>query len=175
MIDPEKGSDWRHEYQAKLDYAKPFPQYQVITSDNPEMKLTTLSPFFTTDKKNAIASVSMTAKNIKKMVWGDILIKCIFESYSNKFLACKSLVNKNVTVSAHRALNTRRGVISLIDLWTWRGERDLEEYLGWSCNQSKKNYFMQRWTNSRDQTCCLGHKWHGWCSRNRKESVSFRV
>lgn len=50
------------------------------------------------------------------MASGDLLTECVLESDSRKFLACNSSGDKKGTVSVHRTLNTRKGVISLMDL-----------------------------------------------------------
>ena len=86
-------------------------RYFVIKRNDGDFSRT--SPFLI---QKAIQSIVGEPKNIKKLRTGELLIELQNNSQAIKLKKCTSLGNIPVTISAHRTLNSSKGVISEPDL-----------------------------------------------------------
>ena len=87
------------------------PRFFVIKRSDSDFSKT--SPFLI---QKSIQSIVGEPKNIKKLRSGELLIELQNNSQALTLKKCTSLSNIPVTVSAHRSLNSSKGVISEPDL-----------------------------------------------------------
>jgi len=91
-----------------------YPRWLVIQGVDKENKaLSQLSPF-TLGK--ALKCQVGTLKSVRRLQRGDILVETDSQVYANELLKMSSLANVPVAVSAHRTLNSSKGVIRSRDV-----------------------------------------------------------
>lgn len=75
---------------------------------------------------------------------GDLLLELNDKDQVQKLLELTSIGDATVTISAHRTLNTSRGVISEEDFLGLSDEEMLEGFQEQKCDQSTKNCHPQK-------------------------------
>ncbi|GFT42925.1 putative RNA-directed DNA polymerase from transposon BS [Trichonephila clavipes] len=68
--------------------------------------------------QKALIGIGGEPNSVKSLRSGDLLIETLFALQTNSFLLAKTFLNSSVTISPHKTLNSRRGVISEPDLLT---------------------------------------------------------
>jgi hypothetical protein len=101
-----------------------WPRFLVMTgADNNGRDLLKLSPFAIAKGRQGIAG---DPESVKKIDAG-LLIEVTRKSHSTNLLSCKIFAGIPVTVSAHRTLNSRKGVIRCADVAGCSEEEIVEE------------------------------------------------
>ena len=93
--------------------AQHFERWFIIQGANSDTPLSKLSPFVI--EKTIKCSVG-TVSTVKRMRSGDLLIEAASAAEGKCISKLTSLANTAVTVSAHRTLNTSKGVIKCREL-----------------------------------------------------------
>ena len=88
-----------------------WPRFLVITSE--DNALDSLSPFAV---EKGILALAGEPKSVKRLRSGDLLVEVTRKSHSDLLLKSKQLALVPITVSAHRALNSKRGVLRCREL-----------------------------------------------------------
>ena len=89
-----------------------FPRFLIIQSRDPNKPLK-LSPFAI---NKGVESIVGTAKSIKRLRSGDVLVEVDRAGQSSKLLKMETFVNTPVKVSAHKTLNSCKGVVRCPEL-----------------------------------------------------------
>lgn len=90
-----------------------FPRFHVIHSEHSEITARYVSPFNVT--RTLIDAIGQGYK-IKKLANGDLLLEVLYQHQYEKLSGVTAFGDIPITISAHRSLNTVRGVISDDDL-----------------------------------------------------------
>jgi len=90
-----------------------WPHFLVIESNDHSRPVTSLSPFVIDKSLKACAG---TVKSVKKLRSGIILVEVNREAQSANLMAMNSILDLSVNVSAHRSMNTCKGVVRSYDL-----------------------------------------------------------
>ena len=92
-----------------------YDRFFIIRAQKAERSIEKLSPFAI---EKAFKAAVGTAQNVTRLRDGNILVEVATAAQSRKILKLETLVDCPITVSPHRSLNTRKGVIrckALID------------------------------------------------------------
>ena len=89
-----------------------WPRFLIVEGSDSQ-SLSKLSPFAI---NKAIQGMVGSVKNIKKLRSGHLLVEVDQKSHATNLLKTQKLAGVAVKVSAHRSLNTKRGVIRCPDL-----------------------------------------------------------
>ncbi|XP_077485758.1 uncharacterized protein LOC144096758 [Amblyomma americanum] len=100
-----------------------FPKFHVIHSEATDKTARTISPFIVT---KTLTSALGTGCKLKKMPSGDLLLELKENDQYSKLSNIVFIGDTTVSVTAHRSLNTVRGVISEIDFLQLTEEEMLE-------------------------------------------------
>ena len=92
----------------KPDWNLVWPRFIVLESLNPEEPLTKLSPFLV---EKAIQGRFGSVKKVSKMKSGALLVEASRPTQAKMILDTTILINTEVKATAHRSLNTSKGVI----------------------------------------------------------------
>ena len=90
-----------------------WPHFLVIESNDQNRPVTSLSPFVI-DK--TIKACAGSVKQVKKLRSGVLLIEVDNKKHAENLLKLKLILDLSVSVSAHRTLNTCKGVVRSYDL-----------------------------------------------------------
>ena len=91
-----------------------WPRFLVIeNSQASEKTLASLSPFVI---ERAMKCYSSAVQNVKKLRSGALLVEATREAQANNLLKMTEFASVPVKVSAHRTLNTTKGVIRSLEL-----------------------------------------------------------
>ncbi|GBN13177.1 hypothetical protein AVEN_9883-1 [Araneus ventricosus] len=89
------------------DTISEYARFLILTVPNGE--LGNMSPFAV---EKALKGIGGSPKSVKKLKSGDLLIETTSAIQTKSFLIAKSILNKPLSVTIHRTLNSCRGVIS---------------------------------------------------------------
>ncbi|GBN73103.1 hypothetical protein AVEN_189693-1 [Araneus ventricosus] len=89
------------------DTISEYARFLILTVPNGE--LGNMSPFA---GEKALKGIGGSPKSVKKLKSGDLLIETTSAIQTKSFLIAKSILNKSLSVTIHRTLNSCRGVIS---------------------------------------------------------------
>src|SRR5206468_10122325 len=103
--------------------------------------VTSLSPFVIDKSLKACAG---TIKSVKKLRAGILLVEVTCETQATNLLALKSILDLNVKVSAHRSMNSCKGVVRSYDLAQTSEAELLSELASPKCNSCSANIHHQR-------------------------------
>ena len=92
----------------KPDWNLVWPRFIVLESLNPDEPLTKLSPFLV---EKAIQGRFGSVKKVSKMKSGALLVEASRPTQAKMILDTTILINTEVKATAHRSLNTSKGVI----------------------------------------------------------------
>ena len=92
----------------KPDWNLVWPRFIVLESLNPDESLTKLSPFLV---EKAIQGRFGSVKKVSKMKSGALLVEASRPTQAKMILDTTILINTEVKATAHRSLNTSKGVI----------------------------------------------------------------
>ena len=92
----------------KPDWNLVWPRFIVLESLNPDEPLTKLSPFLV---EKAIQGRFGSVKKVSKMKSGALLVEASRPTQAKMILDTTFLINTEVKATAHRSLNTSKGVI----------------------------------------------------------------
>jgi hypothetical protein len=90
-----------------------WPHFLVIKSNDDATPATTLSPFII---EKAIQGCIGTAKQVKKLRSGVLLVEVTREAQAISLLNLKSITSMGVSVTPHRTMNSCKGVVRSYDL-----------------------------------------------------------
>jgi hypothetical protein len=90
-----------------------LPKYLVIESNGTENQLSKLSPFAI---EKAMKGIAGEVESVKKLRSGVLLVHVFRDGQTKNLLKLTSFANVPVKVSAHRSLNSCKGVIRSMDL-----------------------------------------------------------
>ena len=124
----ESDSDTDPEYDS-------WPRFLLVSSKNPDQPVDKLSPFAIA---KAIKGIAGDAKTVRKLRSGDILVEVDKKSYSCNLLKAEKFVDVPVSVTPHRTLNTKRGVIRCRDLANCDETEIVEELTDQNVTQAKR-------------------------------------
>ena len=111
---PKKRKDNIEETMNDLSIASEnWPHFLVIESGDQNRPVTSLSPFVL-DK--ALKACAGTVKGVQRLRSGVLLVEVTREAQATNLLKLKTILDLNVTVSAHRTMNSCKGVIRSYDL-----------------------------------------------------------
>lgn len=100
-----------------------WPRFLIISS--PNNKLNSLSPFAV---EKGIVALAGEPKSVKKLRSGDLLVEVTRKAHSDLLLKSKELALVPITVSPHRALNSKKGVLRCREL-AGMTEREIQQDL----------------------------------------------
>ena len=95
-----------------------WPRFLIIHSTDENNNMNKLSPFVV---NKVIIGLAGEPKTVKKLRSGDLLVEVTRRSHATNLLKTKIFHNLPVSVSPHRSLNTKKGVLRCRDL---EGETD---------------------------------------------------
>ena len=110
---------------APVESTNGFPRFLVIESCNEEQPLTKLSPFII---EKVLISIAGSAKSVKKLRTGGLLVEVEKPQHSKILLALKKFYNISAKCSAHSSLNSSRGIIRCPDLAGVQEEEIVSEH-----------------------------------------------
>ena len=90
-----------------------WPSWLIIEAADEEKPLSGLSPFAIA---KGIKGLSGEPKSVKKLRNGSLLVQCASKKHSELMLKSKILVDRPIKVSAHKSMNSTKGVIRCPDL-----------------------------------------------------------
>ena len=90
-----------------------WPSWLIIEAADEEKPLSGLSPFAIA---KGIKGLSGEPKSVKKLRNGSLLVQCAKQKHSELLLKSTTLVDKPIKVTAHKTLNSSKGVIKCPDL-----------------------------------------------------------
>ena len=102
----------RHTDNDNLDIANTWPRFLVIQADN-DSPVTSLSPFAIA---KAIQGIAGPPIMVKKQRNETLLVEIDRKCYSDNLLKAKLFAGLVVTITPHKSLNTKKGVIRCSDL-----------------------------------------------------------
>ena len=118
-----------------------WPHFLVIESNDQNRPVTSLSPYVIDKSLRACAG---TVKSVKKLRAGILLVEVTRETQATNLLALKSILDLNVKVSAHRSMNSCKGVVRSYDLAQTSEAELLSELASPKCNSCSANIHHQR-------------------------------
>ena len=103
------------DFTEDLIEAGAWPRYLIVEGDDPEKPLHKLTPFAV---ERGFQGVSSSIKNIEKLKNGSFLVECPNEKVSKALLGRDRgiFVDRKIRVTAHRSLNSSKGVIRCREL-----------------------------------------------------------
>ena len=90
------------------DIIEIWPSYLVIQSTDQQQPLSKVSAFAL---HKGIIGMAGKPREVKRLRSGDLLVQVVQKSHSDNLLRCTNLANIPVSVSAHKSLNSVKGVI----------------------------------------------------------------
>ena len=106
-----------------------WPRFLVIESVSSDRPVTSLSPFAIA---KALQGCIGTAKDVKKLRSGAILVELEKQKQSERLMGLTSMVDIPIKVSPHRSLNSCKGVVRSFDL----AQMDKDELLAGLATQN---------------------------------------
>ena len=125
---PPKRNKRGHETDSEIenrDSAPSWPRFLIMEGTAIDTPLKSLSPFAIS---KGIQGIAGEPKNVKSISQG-LLIEVAKKSHSDNLLKCKEIANVPVKVTAHRTLNSRKGVVRCRELANM-DEEDIRRELG---------------------------------------------
>jgi len=90
-----------------------WPRYLVVQGTSVEFPLAKLNPFAI---EKGIQGLAGTPVSVRQLRSGDLILEVAKKSHSDNLLRSGMLANCPVHVTAHRSMNSRKGVIRCRDL-----------------------------------------------------------
>ena len=90
-----------------------WPRFLVVQFTDPETPLSKLSPFAI---QKAIEGIAGEPKSVRRLGFANLLIEVAKKSHCDNLLAAKQFAGVAVSISPHRNLNTKKGVVRCPDL-----------------------------------------------------------
>ena len=124
-----------------------WPRFLVMEAPHPTAPLSKLSPF------SIAKAIQGTVAKITKMKSGALLIEATRAAQAQQILACTDLCGLAVSASAHRTLNSLKGVIKDYhrDLYFMSDEDILTELSDQGVTHVSRFLLKKRWRKYKDQ------------------------